>query len=102
MCDHRKDIDERLESEVRDHLSRYVEKYDKLPDKNKGGLDLLEYRIDGDPKSNHIIDRDLLADYLSLRIAKSNNALQKWVAVFAFASTISAVIQVLRILNWIP
>ncbi len=93
---HRKDIDGRLESEVRNHLSRYVEKYDKLSD--KGGLDLLEYKIG----SNHIIDRDLLADYLSLRIAKSNNALQKWVVVFALASTISTVLQVLRILNWIP
>ena len=64
----------------------------------RGGLDLLEYKIG----SNHIIDRDLLADYLSLRIAKSNNALQKWVVVFALASTISTVLQVLRILNWIP
>lgn len=96
------DLDPTLESAMRDHLKKYVEKYKKLSDRDKGGLDLLECRMDNkDPASNRIIDRDLLAGYLSLKVAKSNNTLQKVVAFFAGVSTLSVLIQVAELLKTI-
>lgn len=93
------DLDSTLESAMRDHLKRYVETYKKLSDKEKKGLDLLECRVNNDdPRSNRIIDRELLGDYLSLKLAKSNYRLQWIVAIFAFAASISAIIEVLKIL----
>lgn len=97
-------LDEKLEDAMRDHLDRYVEEYEKLKKEGKvGKLDLLEYRIDPtNPKSKRIIDRDLLADYLSLKVAKSNNRLQWIVGIFTVAIAISTVIQVAKLLNLIP
>ena len=97
MVDQKKELNKRLEAEMRDHLRHQVEVYDKAQD--KGSKDLLEYR---NSKGNLVIDRDLLADYLALNVAIANNALQKWVVIFAFASTFTAILSVLRVLNWIP
>jgi len=118
MADDDQKFDDRLEREIRNHINRYVEKYDAALEKAGGKLDvdLLEYKITTkEGKKNLIIDRGLLADYLSLRVAKSNNALQSsnnslqksnnsiqtWVAVFALASAVSAGTQVLILLNLI-
>jgi hypothetical protein len=77
-------FDERLEVEMREHLLRYVKKYDSLSPEEKGGLDLLEYKITTrDGSKNLIVDRNLLADYLSLKVAESNNSIQRWVVVFS-------------------
>ena len=85
---------------MRAHLDKYVKKYNKLSEKEEDGLDLLECRMDNDdPKSNRIVDRQLLADYLTLEVAKSNYRLQWLVAIFASASILSVTVEVLRALN---
>lgn len=81
---------------MHDHLQYYVDVYDAATDKGK--LDLLEYKLSN---GNQAIHRELLADYLSLKVAKSNYRLQWIIGIFAAATAISTVIQVAKLLNWI-
>lgn len=99
-----KKFNKRLEREIRNHINRYVEKYDEAVKKAGGklSLDLLEYKIatnEGD--RNLIIDRDLLGDYLSLKVAESNNRLQLMVGIFVAVSVVLTFVQVAKLLNWI-
>jgi hypothetical protein len=101
MAETKLDLDERLESEIRAHLGRYVAYYDGLGSRT-GGLDLLELELG----ENRIIDRNLLAAYLSLRAerraedqskaaAKDNKRLQIVVGIFAAISALGTIIQAL-------
>jgi hypothetical protein len=103
MSETKEDLDDVLEGAIREHLHRYTLEYLGLKKEGKvGSLDLLEYRIDPkNPRSKHIIDRDLLADYLTLKVAKSNNRLQWIVGIFTIVIAITTVLQIANLLNWI-
>jgi len=95
-----KNLDGKLEQAIRDHLSKYVEQYEGLSEKQKDGLDLLEYKITNrDGERVAIIDRDLLGDYLSLRLSKSNYHLQWAVGFFAGITSFFTAIEVLYVMN---
>ncbi len=87
-------LEERLEDAMHDHLERYIKIYDQAQD--RGNKDVLEYRYHG---KNLVIDRSLLASYLSLKAVRANNVLQKWVIAFGFISSASAFITALTILG---
>ena len=85
---------ERLEDAIEYHLNRWVEWYDKNPE---AGYD----EIAAKTKAGYrIIDRNLVAAYLSLKAekkaAEDNRRLQTWLIVFAAISTLAVVIQALR------
>ena len=84
---------DRLETEIRGHLKRYVDKFDEATDKKS--KDLLEYKV-GD---NLAIDRDLLASYLSPKATRANNALQKWLAFFAAVALIPTILVIFGLLK---
>lgn len=109
------DLDERLERAIKEHLSYYVREYDRLPADVRAKKSLLRARVDNnDKRSPKLIDRDLLGDYLSLRVQESTNRLQEtsnqmqqsnnkleesnyklqlFVGILAAASVISAIAQ---------
>lgn len=84
-----KDFDEELEKSVRDHLLKQFKLYKSASD--KGSKTLLEYKLSN---GNAAIDRDLLGDYLSLKAARENNTVQRWVAFFAGLSVAAALISI--------
>ena len=95
------DVDARLEHEIRRHFEKYIREYESLPESVKKDYDLLEYRHQTKSGMKRIIDRDLVGDYLSLKAVKSNNRLQWVLALFVVASSASAVIEALKVLNLI-
>jgi hypothetical protein len=101
MVETKEDLDQRLEVEIGKHLQRYVDYFDSLGMRTAGN-DLLEYRVG----ENRIIDRRLLAAYLSLRAerraeednrraARDNKILQIGIGLLAAISASGTVVQAL-------
>jgi hypothetical protein len=102
MVERKINADKRLEEAIRVHFQKYIKEYDQLPENVKKDYGLLEYKHKAsDGKMKRIIARSLLGDYLSLKATQSNNKLQRVLAAFVIASSISAVIQVLNALGWV-
>jgi hypothetical protein len=82
----RRTLNSKMDRAIASHLKYYVDFYEKLSPELKGNLDLLEYRLGDGDEPPHIIDRQLLADYLSFRVEKSNLTLQLVLGVIAIVA----------------
>lgn len=103
MARKKDDFDDRLDAAVETHLRTWFE---FLETKTRGNPQVTPIGWQDSKTGELRLDRNLIASYLSLRAEEQNIKLQRWLAIFAAAASagaaIPAIIEVLKIVGWIP